>query len=125
MRNDYEPYFQNLRGKLSALGYSAVRESYLEAQFVLYSGWTLSFECERYYAPMFGIYIIPPNPSARKNRYEVGLLMQVFEKLQGKSYGKPTIDAQVDFLVEEKDRVFGDPALYEAEYASLNNFPAP
>jgi hypothetical protein len=47
--------------------------------------------------------------------------MKVFMEKTGKDYGKPTIENQVNFLSGEKERVFGDPAFYEAEYAKLND----
>ena len=122
MRNDYEPYFRQLKAALTGLGYVSVRERELDAEFELYSGWKLSFEGERYSGPMFGLFVVTPNrPENRQQRYEVGLLMQSFENLFHKSYGKPTIENQVDFLIREKDRVFGNTSLYEGEYSKLNN----
>lgn len=122
MREDYEAYFQQLKNALNQLGYVSVHTEELTAEFFLLTGWKLSFECERYYGPMFGIFIIPPNPlNNRRRGYEVGLLMQVFEKLTGKTYGKPTIEKQVSFLIQEKDRVFGDPSYYESDYSKLND----
>lgn len=122
MREDYQPYFRELKSRLVDLGYRSVREHELGGEFSLNAGWTLSFEGERYYGPMFGIYVIPPTSDNRQRGYEVGLLMRAFEKILGQSFGEPTIGGQVDFLIKEKNLVFGDPAFYEAEYAKLHDF---
>jgi hypothetical protein len=123
MREDYQPYFRELKSRLVDLGYMSVREHDLGVS--LDGGWKLSFEGERYYGPLFGIYVIPPTPSnGRQRGYEVGLLMRAFEKIFGQSFGEPTIGGQVDFLIKEKNLVFGDPAFYEAEYAKLHDFAA-
>lgn len=93
MREDYQPYFQQLCASLTRLGYVSVRARELDAEFTLYSGWKLIFEGERYYGPMFAIFLIPPNPiENRPHGYEIGLLMKTFEELEGKSYGQPTIE---------------------------------
>jgi hypothetical protein len=120
MRKDYQPYLRQLKTRLTGLGYVSVKERELDAEFTLYSGWKLSFEGERNYGPMFGIFVIPPSPPTNRRRgYEVGMLMQAFEKLEGKLYGRPTIDGQVDFLIREKEKIFRDPTYYEAQYAKL------
>lgn len=123
MREDYQPYFRQLKSRITKLGYVSVKEQELYAEFYLHCGWKLCFECERHYGPMFSLFVVPPSPlNKRKRGYEVGLLMLVFEKLNGKGYGKPTIDTQVDFLIKERDKVFRDAALYEAEYSKLSDF---
>jgi hypothetical protein len=122
MREDYEPYFRQLMSRVTELGFASVKEEELRAEFLLHCGWKLTFECERYYGPMFSLFVVPPSSlSKRKRGYEVGLLMLVFEKLEGNKYGKPTIDAQIDFLVKEGDKLFSDPGMYEAEYSKLND----
>jgi hypothetical protein len=111
MREDYQPYFRELKSRLVDLGYRSVQDHELGAEFSLDHGWKLSFEGEPYYGPMFGIYVIPPNPrKIGQSGYEVGLLMRAFEKLLGISYGEPTIGGQVDFLIKEKKSIFSDPA---------------
>ena len=122
MREDYQPYFQQLCASLTRLGYVSVRERELDAEFTLYSGWKLNFEGERYYGPMFAIFLIPPNPTEnRPHGYEIGLLMQTFEELEGKSYGQPTIEGQVEFLVQERDKIFSDSRNYDARYAVIHD----
>ena len=46
--------------------------------------------------------------------------MQAFEKMDNRQYGTPTIDGQMDFLVQHAERLFANPALYDAEYTKLN-----
>ena len=121
MRNDYQPYFRQLKARVDELGYSNVKEDELDAEFFLLCGWSLRFECERYYGPAFDISIVPPAPTTRNpDGYAVRILMRVLEKLDNKLYGKPTIDGQMDFLVQQADRIFADPAFYDAEYTKLN-----
>ena len=122
MRRDYEPYFRQLQQGILPLGYVAVEESELEAQFILGSGWRVSFECERYYGPMFGLFIVPPQPLVKRARgYEVGQLMEVFEQRDGVRYGKPTLENQINFLTSHQSRIFADPASYEGDYARLHD----
>lgn len=125
IRSDYQPYFQELKSRMTELGYFKLEESELVADFLLYSGWIIRLECERYYGPMFEIFVVPPeNFRARRDSYGVALLMLVFEKITGKQYGKPTLENEMNFLVQEKNHVLSDPAFYEIEYSKLNDISA-
>lgn len=122
MHKDYQPYFQDVFAGVTRLGYVSVNERAYDAEFNLHNGWRLSFEGERYYGPMFTILLIPPMPTLnRKRGYEVGLLMRAFEELEVKSYGKPTIENQIEFLLRERDKIFLNPAYYESQYAKVND----
>ncbi|MEO8627541.1 MAG: hypothetical protein ABI612_05485 [Betaproteobacteria bacterium] len=123
MRNDYQPYFRQLSAKLRELGYVDVRESDLDAEFSLISGWTLIFECEKYGGPAFTLLIVPPVGLGNSEGYAIWILMRAFEKLDGKSYGKPTIDAQIDFLIQKSKQIFDNTSYYESEYARLDRLP--
>lgn len=115
IRQDYQPYFRELKKKLLQLGYGSVKESELSAEFSLFSNWILTFECERYYGPSWTIFLTNGN-----SQYAVWILMQAFENLTGRKFGKPTIENQVDFLIKEKGEIFEHPDFFEEEYKKLN-----
>jgi hypothetical protein len=122
MRADCLPLFERLKARLSSLGYMRVREEELSAKFVLTSGWNLLFECERYYGPAFQITLVPPQRDAKGSEgYVLWLLMKAFENLNHVNYGAPTIDAQVDFLTSEREKIFNNPSSYDTEYRRLNS----
>jgi hypothetical protein len=120
IRQDYQVYFQQLKSKLSHLGYLHVVESKLGAEFYLSSGWIVEFDCEPYYGPSWTI-SITNKKSEKSGNYAVWILMRAFEKITGATYGKPTLDNQVNFLIKEKERIFDNPAFYDEEYTKLNN----
>ncbi|MEO8627976.1 MAG: hypothetical protein ABI612_07720 [Betaproteobacteria bacterium] len=123
MRQDYQKDFFELGNKLRDLGYDEVRETELLAEFRLKSGWKLLFKCERYYGPAFALVIVPPEGLGRAQGYAVWLLMLAFEELQDESYGNPTIDAQINFLIRNRDQIFNSTSYYEDQYFRLNDVP--
>lgn len=123
MRYDYQSYFEKLKTEIAKLNYKEIREGELVAEFTLASGWEINFECERYYGPAFTIWINPPRSkeSSVKKSFAVWLLMRVFSEKTGKDYGKPSIENQARFMVEESPKIFDDIDFYKDEYSKLNS----
>ncbi len=115
IRQDYQPYLQELKKELTQFGYSGVRENELLAEFYLFSDWVLVLDCEKYYGPSWTIFLTNGNAE-----YAVWILMKAFENLTGKAFGKPTIANQIAFLIQEKERIFNAPDFFEKEYTKLN-----
>lgn len=118
IRPDYQPYLDRLKNELGKLGYRHVREDGLLAEFILSSGWTVEFECERHYGPAFKISLRPPGGESES--FAIWILMEVFSKKTGASYGRPTIENQVKFLIEEQDRIFNSISFYADDYKRIN-----
>lgn len=118
MRQDYLRYFNILRALLSESGAVCVAESELSAKFALPSGWVLEFECEKYYGPSWNLKI---RSSDRGVGYDLWILMEAFQSLTGKSYGLPTMENQVGFMIAEADRIFKDVEFYSVKYDELNS----
>lgn len=123
MREDYEPYFKELQQALLPLGYTTLQTTELDAQFFLANGWRVSFECERYYGPMFGLFVVSPVPGKRNRGYEVGHLMEAFGLRDGVDYGKPSLQNQASFLITHRNEVFSDPVAYDKDYSKVHGLP--
>lgn len=116
MRDDYQPYFDELNAGVLTLGGVCLSESELFAEFSMPSGWSLAFDCERFYGPSWTIYLINPE---RSLKLVLPFLMLTFAEFRGRFYGPPTIANQVNFLREEWSRIIGDYESYVDDYGKV------
>lgn len=118
MRIDYQCYFDELKGGLLEIGGVCVDDSDLTATFALPLGWSLVFECERYYGPSWIIVLrAPVGQDDRGGReYVLSMLMKAFEFLGIPSYGAPTIKNQVEFLKGEWATIIDSAGFYSDSY---------
>ncbi|HHW4668840.1 hypothetical protein [Xylella fastidiosa] len=121
IRSDYQSYLGKLKKYFRDFGvdYSGFSEEELGAKFYLYSDWMIELECEKFGS---GVTVVIRHPEiGRKDGYAIWILMKAFESLKGKSYGDPSVENQIRFLVEEKQLIFQYPSFYEAEYTRIND----
>lgn len=116
MRIDYQPYFHELNLGVLSLGGACIAESDLSADFSLPSGWSLVFECEKFYGPSWTTYLIN---AERDLKFVLPFLMLAFSRLNGRTYGAPTITNQVSFLREEWSEIVTNVDFYADEYEKV------
>lgn len=117
MRKDYNEYFFDLKKNVGKLNAVLVYEDELYAEFSLFDGWLLTFDCEQYYGPSFTIGLKNKN----QGNYAVWILMRVFGLLNNVDYGRPTIENQINFVVHEKVSIFYNVPFYKEKYDEINN----
>jgi hypothetical protein len=115
MRKDYQKYFFEVNINVINLGGILYEESDLRSVFSFPNGWKLLFDCERYYVVAFSLILVSPSDE----KFDLALLMELFENNGGHNYGPPTIENYFHFIKGEWDRIFDDEILYKYKYKKL------
>ena len=120
MRPEYSDDIRKLRSSLVSLGYSSCNEEDYKIEFHLHNKWVVTLATERYGYGRALLVVPPAEMSCANKEYAVWLLMIVFERLTEKTMPKPSMDAQLHFLIENKSIIFVTPAYYDGEYSKIN-----
>lgn len=121
MREEYQNDLKYLRYRLGEVGFHQFFEEITSADFVLFNRWTLRFVGERVGAGGT-LLVVPPNANTSAHPgFALWILMRVFEAATGRNYGPPTLEGQIDFLIQESAAVFENPPSYQLAYDKLNS----
>lgn len=120
MREDYQKLFLQVCAGVASLGGVLIEESDLEAIFSLSNDKFLSFECERYYVPAFNMFL--SSKKKPNEKFEIGVLMNVFERIRKDGYGPATIENQFNFL-RNTDAISAMEKYRDEYYRSIDLLP--
>ena len=111
MIGDYDEFLGKVKVRLSELGFSLDENTDYMATFSNNTNWSVVFEVERYVRPAFDLSV-----SVGGLRFSVWILMRVFNV-----GSKPSLDAQLQFIIDKHEQIFIYPPPYAEEYNRLND----
>jgi hypothetical protein len=110
MISDYEDLLEIVRIKLELIGFSLREDTDFVAYFSGDSDWEISFEGDKYVRPSFNLSV-----ENRDSEFSIRILMKLF-----KNHKKPSLDEQLNFLIDNHRKIFVFPPPYADEYEILN-----
>ena len=120
MNNEYQDALRTIQSRLTSLGYRIEDDSPNLVVLHNSSKWKVLVSGERYsHATSLFICDTQSEGNTRKE-YAVWILMEAFEKIFDRPHVKPTLEAQLDFLVSDAPLIFTDQPEYNEEYDQLN-----
>ena len=110
MISDYEDLLEIVKIKLELIGFSLREDTDFVAYFSGDSDWEISFEGDKYVRPSFNL-----SAEIYDSEFSIRILMEVF-----KNYKKPSLEEQLNFLIDNHRKIFVFPPPYSDEYEVLN-----
>ena len=110
MIGDYEDLLEKVKIKLELIGLTLREDKDFIAYFSGDSDWEISFEGDKYVRPSFNL-----SAEIYDSDFSIRILMKLF-----KNYKKPSLDEQLNFLVDNHRNIFVFPPPYADEYEILN-----
>ncbi len=111
MIEDYKDLLEIVRKKLSSIGFKLREDTDYIAYFSRNGDWEISFEGDKYVRPSFDL-----SAEFHDLDFSIRILMKIF-----KNHTKPSLDEQLNFIIDNQDKIFVFPPPYADEYEILNN----
>ena len=110
MIGEYKDLLETVKKKLELIGFTLREDADFVAYFSGNSDWEVCFEGDKYVRPSFDISV-----EIYDSAFSIRLLMKLF-----KNYKKPSLDEQLNFLIDNHSKIFVFPPPYSEGYEVLN-----
>jgi hypothetical protein len=113
---EYDDLLPLVLSKLATIGYQLSENDDFVAKFENGSDWYIIFEGDPYVRPAFNLVVNMQDKSGNIiHSFNVRLLMEVFSVKE-----KPSLSAQLDFIIKYHNEIFSQMAQYKGRYEALN-----
>lgn len=110
MIDDYEDLLEIVKKRLALIGFTLREDTDFIAYFSGNSDWKVSFEGDKHVRPSFNL-----SAEIHDSEFSIRILMTLF-----KNHKKPSLDEQLNFLIDNHREIFVFPPPYADEYEILN-----